>query len=282
MSGTVQTHLPSQSGSESVSSWAENPLFHLTRLCLIFLQELFKEAPEDSNFRWVDDEEQTRLYLTDETPVASSVVEKRPCIASVRSGFAWAGLGLDQKRNHRIRTGEQIYTDMISGNLTFNCMSRVPVEAEYLAWIVSRHIWIFKHLLMQHGFHKVGENQQILARSPAGALVSGDTEHEICNVPVIVPAHFQWTERVQQKDLPLMDRVVTAVNVKMGRVISVNETRYQLWGTSVKPKMKDRLSSSFRTPSIHGRTLEPREPYPGSQPDPDGVTIQVINDRGEG
>jgi len=275
--GTVQTHLP-QPASCPVSEWAENPLFHLTRVCILFLQELFSDPPEGSNFRWLEDDEMTRLYLTDDTPVNSSVVEKRPAIATVRSGFAWAGLGLDQKRNHRIRTGEQVYTDMISGNLTFNCMSRVPVEAEYLAWLVSRHIWIFKHLLMQRGFHKIGEQQQILARSPAGALISGDTEHEICNVPVVVPAHFQWTERVQEKDLPLMDRVVTSINAKMGGVVELNSTQPALWGTAVKPEIKDRLSTAINPPSMRGRRLEPVEPHPGGQPDPEGVTIKVIND----
>lgn len=275
--GTVQTHLP-QPASCPISSWGENPLFHLTRVCILFLQELFSDPPEGSNFRWLADDEMTRLYLTDETPVNSVVVEKRPAIATVRSGFAWAGLGLDQKRNHQIRTGEEVYTDMLSGNLTFNCMSRVPVEAEYLAWLVSRHIWIFKHLLMQQGFHKIGENQQILGRSPAGALVSGDTEHEIVNVPVIVPAHFQWTERVQEKDLPLMDRVVTSINAKMGGVVGLNSTRPQLWGTSVKPKVKDQRRAVLNRPAIHGRQLEPIEPYPGSQPDPDGVTVTVISD----
>jgi hypothetical protein len=242
------------------------------------LQEVFADPPTGANFRWTDDDETTRLYLTDESPIKSEVVEKRPAIVTIRSGFAWAGLALDQKRNHQIRTGEQVYTDMISGNLTFNCLSRVPVEAEYLAWLVSRHIWIFKHLLMQRGFHKVGENQQILARTPAGALVSGDTEHEIVNVPVVVPAHFQWTERVQEKDLPLMNRVITALNARMGGVVEVNTTKPPLRGTAVRPTVKDRLHTAFNPPTIRGRRLESVEPYPGSQPDPDGVTVEVVSD----
>lgn len=274
---TVQTHLP-QPASDTVSSWGENPLFHLTRICIIFLQELFSSVPSGANFRWSHDEELTRLYLTDESPINSTTVEKRPAIVTVRSEFAWAGLGLDQKRNHRIRTGEKIYTDMLSGNLTFNCLSRVPVEAEYLAWIVSRHIWIFRHLLMQQGFHKIGEGQRILGRSPAGSLIAGDTEHEIVNVPVIVPVHFQWTERVQEKDLPLMDKVITSINAKMGGVVQVNTTKPHLWGTAVRPTIKDRLSTSLRPPTIRGRRIEPVEPYPGSQPDPDGVNIRIINE----
>lgn len=275
--GTIQTHLP-QPASDPRSSWGENPLFHLTRVCLVFLQELFRDPPEGANFRWMEDEEMTRLYLTDDSPVQSEVVEKRPCIATVRSGFAWAGLGLDQKRNHRIRTGEVVYTDMLSGNLTFNCMSKVPVEAEYLAWLVSRHIWIFKHLLMQQGFHKIGEGQQILARSPAGALVAGDTEHEICNVPVIVPAFFQWTERVQEKDLPLMDKVVTSINAKLGDVVRLNSTKPHLWGTAVGPRIEDKKRSGLHHPSMRGKRLVPVEPQPGGQPDPDGISITVIND----
>lgn len=276
--GTIQTHLPQPDGE--ISSWGENPLFHLIRICILFVQELFTDPPEGANFRWTPDDETTRLYITDETPVKSEVIQKRPGIATVRSGFNWAGLGLDQKRNHRIKTGEEIFTDMLSGNITFNCMSRVPVEAEYLAWLVSRHLWIFRHLLMQLGFHKIAEGQQILARSPAGALVSGDTEGEIINVPVIVPAHFQWTERVQEKDLPLLQKIETNIIARAGGYIQRSHGRPPLVGTSVKPDITDQSRKALNPPSMRGRVLEPvvTEPLPGSQPDEEGLDIKVIND----
>ena len=274
-SGSVLSSL-GQSGDE-ISSWGENPLFHLTRLCLIFLQELFKNAPEGSNFKWDEDDELTRLYITDETPINNEVIEKRPAIASTRSGFAWAGLGLDQLRNERIRTGEQVFTDMLSGHITFNCMCRVAVESEYLAWIVSRHIWIFRHLLMKLGFHKIGEGQQILGRTPAGALISGDTEGEIINVPVVVPVHFQWTEKVQEKDLPLMNSVETSLLATMARRISEPHSKPPLSGTAVRPRITDYKKGIINPPSIKGKLIEPTEQLPGGQPDPDGITIKVIN-----
>ena len=274
-SGSVLSSL-GRPGDE-ISSWGENPLFHLTRLCLVFLQELFKSAPDGSNFKWDDDDELTQIYITDETPINSEVVEKRPAIASTRSAFVWAGLGLDQKRNQRIRTGEEIFTDMLSGHITFNCLCRVDVEAEYLAWIVSRHIWIFKHLLMRLGFHKIGENQQILGRTPAGALISGDTEGEIINVPVVVPVHFQWTERVQEKDLPLMNNIETNIVATMGSMVRKSHSKPPLVGTAVRPDVVDYKRAAINPPSIRGRLIQPAEQLPGGEPDPDGVTIKVIN-----
>ena len=195
-----------QSSSQTVadmSAWGENPLFHLTRLFITFLQELFGQAPVGS-FHWTEDDTMTELIISDETPLHMEVIQKRPAIVTVRSGVAWAGIGLDQLMGKSIKTGEEIFTDMISGNMTLNCMSRVSVDAEYLAWLCSRHVWILKHTLMKWGFHKVGEQIQVLGRSPAGQIVSGDTEGEVILVPVVIPFHFQWMERIQEKDLPLL------------------------------------------------------------------------------
>ena len=52
-SSKVQTSAPPLA-SDEVSSWGENPLFHVTRLCLAFLQNLFKQAPKGS-FHWDSD-----------------------------------------------------------------------------------------------------------------------------------------------------------------------------------------------------------------------------------
>jgi hypothetical protein len=258
-----------------MSTWGENPLFHLTRLFITFLQELFAQAPSGS-FHWSDDDRMTEVIISDETPINMEVIEKRPAIVTVRSGVAWAGIGNDQLMSMKIRTGEEVHTDMISGNMTLNCMSRVAVEAEYLAWLCSRHVWILKHTLMKWGFHKVGEQIQVMGRSPAGQIVAGDTEGEVILVPVIIPFFFQWTERIQEKDLPVLDAVTANINARMASVIQAPVTRNPIRGTTQRPRNETQKKRMLQPPSIRGRMLQPVEPVrPGSQPDPDGVTITV-------
>jgi hypothetical protein len=106
---------------------------------------------------------------------------------------------------------------MISGNMTFNCISRVAEEAEQIAWLVSRHFWILRRILQKCGFHDIGQRTSIGSVSPPGALIAGDPG-EIRNVPTTVPFHFQWTESVTPTNLILLEQISTTVEVLSPRI----------------------------------------------------------------
>lgn len=268
--GSVQT---SRFSFEDMINWDENPLFVATRTCIVFLQTLFSYAPK-GQFHWSDDDEHSDLVITDDAPVHVEVVEKRPAIVTVRSASAFAGIGLDQLEYMDIKTGAESHTDLISGNLTFNCMSRVKVQAEYLGWQVARHIWIFKHYLMKQGFHKIGEQIQMLSPSPPKALIQGDTESEIVNVAIVVPFHFQWRDIIAEEDLTLMQAVETTMQVHMKDVIRPDTTtRLPLRGTSPYA-VREVYGGKIQPPSIRGKRLEPVQ-YPGSQPSDPPLSVTV-------
>jgi len=259
---------------EDLLEWDENPLFVATRTCIIFLQELFTAAPKGS-FHWNIDPEVTDIVITDEVPLHSEVVEKRPAIVTVRSAVAFAGIGLDQLEDLDIRTGAEAHTDLISGNLTFNCMSRIKVEAEYLGWQVARHIWLFRHYLMKSGFHKIGEQTQMMSPSPPQALISGDTEAEIVNVAVVVPFYFQWRDVIMERDLPKLKSIQTRLEFLMTDVIKPDTTtRLPLRGTAPYAEREVLKSGKIRPPSMRGRRLTPVV-YPGSQPSDPPITVTV-------
>ena len=270
---TVQTtHM------EDMLEWNENPLFVATRTCIIFLQELFRAAPKGC-FHWNESDKLTDLIITDESPLHTEVMEKRPAIVTVRSATAFAGIGLDQLEYLDMKTGAESHKDLISGNLTFNCMSRVKVQAEYLGWQVARHIWIFKHYLMQQGFHKIGEQIQMLSPSPPKALISGDTEGEIINVAVVVPFHFHWRDVIMEMDLVKMEKVETSIEVRMKDVIRPDTTtRVPLRGTSQYAEREVMPRSKIQPPSIRGRVLTPVQ-RPGSQPSDPPLSVVVKTGR---
>lgn len=250
-SSKVQTTAPPIAG-DSISSWGENPLFHVTRICLAFLQNLFKQAPE-GEFRWDADKQLTQLIIQDELPLHSEVVNKRPAIVTIRSPVQWAGIGLEQRRDENLRTGERVHTDLISGHMTFNCMSRVKVQAEQLGWLVARHIWILHRIFMRAGFHKMGQRVQILAATPAGALVSGDTEGEVHNVPVISPYEFQWTERITPVNLDVLNEIEVSMASFM-RPVEERTERVPIRGTATNVDVALR-KGRLRPPHVRGRPL---------------------------
>jgi len=269
-SGSVQTSRDPQ----VLLQKDENPLFVATRTCILFLQTLFSKA-DRGFFRWNQDPELTELVIQDEAPIHTEVVEKRPAIVTVRSATAFAGIGLDQLEFLDIKTGTEVHTDLISGNITFNCMSRVKVEAEYLGWQVARHLWIFKHTLMKAMFHKVGEQIQMGAPSPPGALISGDTEAEIVNVPIMMPFHFQWRDTITELDLEVMNDFQVNAQVLMSDVIKPDvTTRLPLRGTAPYAEREILRRGKIQPPSIRGRVLTPVQ-YPGSQPSDPPISITV-------
>lgn len=257
-------------GSDAISSWGENPLFHVTRLCLSFLQGLFKQAPEGS-FRWNQDRQITELVVTDELPLHSEQINKRPAIITVRSPVQWQGIAMEQRVSESARTGERVHTDLITGHMTFNCLSRVKVEAEQLGWLVSRHLWILQRLFMKAGFHKIGQRVQILSATPAGALVSGDTEGEIHNVAVVSPYEFQWTERITPLNLDMLNEV----GISMGGLVREREPE------EVRLTPGAIASGRIRPPYIRGRPISQearRDAIPSAQPAGFDINIVVEND----
>lgn len=273
-SSKVQTSAPLLA-EDKISSWGENPLFHVTRICLAFLQNLFKQAPE-GEYRWDPDKQISQLVIQDELPLHSEQVNKRPAIVTVRSPVQWAGIGLEQRRDESLSTGERVHTDLITGHMTFNCMSRSKVQAEQLGWLVARHIWILHRLFMKAGFHKMGQRVQILAATPAGALISGDTEGEIHNVPVISPYEFQWTERITPLNLEVLNEIEVSMLAFM-REPEVKTQRVPLRGTATFVDVA--LSKGrIRPPHVRGRPLSEsatREAIPSAQPS-DDLSIGIV------
>lgn len=277
MSSRVQTSagLP----DSDISSWGEDPLTHVTRLCLVFLQQVFKSAP-DGHYRWDEDEDLTQIIIQDEAPIDAEVVNKRPAIVSVLSGIQWAGIGLDQIRDLDLRTGARVHTDMISGNITFNCLSRVKAVARQLGWLVGRHFWILRRTLLLAGLHDIGQRIMTGAVSPPGAVISGDAK-EIRMVSTTVPFHFQWTERISETNLHVLREVTAVLNTIPRQVIRATE--HELpggFGTALYDVDGNKVSfqnikGNIRPPSMRGRVLVTEPARPGSNSEPTSITVKT-------
>lgn len=220
----------------------EDPLFHFTRVYLLFLQGLFKQFSEGS-YRWSDDERLSEICITDQVPIPRERIEQRPAIVAMRGPAQFSNLTLDQMRTVDVRTGMKERTDLVACTMSLNIIAKMGPEAQRIAWIVARHIRTFKTLLQRSGLHKVGDDLQVGPESPPGSMVQGESDVEWVMITVHSPFFFQWTEKSTPAD---------AVQV---RSIEAHMQTAQLPPAAITTQGAVELQSILKPPSIRGRVI---------------------------
>lgn len=232
--------------SESATvSWAEQPLHMVRKTTLHFLQGLFEQA-DTGYFKWSEDLEETEIVITDETPLRLDTVGKRPAITVVRAPVAWGQTSLDEMKSTDFATGAREHTDLLRGTLSINCCSRVDLESEYISWIAANHLWLLRRMFLKGTpIHEFGRAISIGSPSPAGAIVSGDTEGEWICTSVSVPFFIQLFGRVTPLNQQVVRAIEARMNVRFGARLGSSEVRGQttVGGVSIRP------------PSIRGKPI---------------------------
>lgn len=194
------------SGLVEPQGLGEEPLYHMTRLYLLFIQGLFKGFPTGS-YHWSDDEKLSEIAITDQAPIPRERIEQRPVIVAMRGPAQFANLTLDQMRKVDMRTGAKERTDLVACTMTLNCIAKMGPEAQRIAWIVMRHIRALKVILQRAGLHKVGDEVSMGPESPPGAMVSGESDPEWVMVTVHSPFFFQWNDIDTPANAPLFQSI---------------------------------------------------------------------------
>lgn len=187
----------------------EDPLTHYTRVYLLFLQGLFAQFQSGQGcFYWSSDVNDTEISILDQAPIPRDRLEQRPALITMRGPAQFANLTLDQLRDINMMTGERSHTDLISCTMSINCLAKNGLEAQRIAWIVMRHIRIFKRLLQRNGgFHLVGQMVSIGPESPPGAMVEPDPDPSVVMVTVHSPFFFQWNEIIRPTNASLVNSI---------------------------------------------------------------------------
>lgn len=170
-----------------------------------FLQDVFHQFPPGQNCFHFEpgtgtelgstDEAATELIISDQGPINTDTVEKRPALILSRGPFAWGNTSLDQMLVTDFGSGKRTHTDLLSGSFTVNCVSRTGLEAEKLGLLVSKLIRIYRRQLQKAGFFYIGSEINVGVESPPGALLAGDSAEDFVVVPVSFPIFYQesWT-----------------------------------------------------------------------------------------
>lgn len=223
----------------------EDPLAHYNRLLIKFLQLVFGSF-EKGQYHWDADQELTEISITDQSPLAREVVERRPAIVVSRGPASFGNLAMDQFAGPRLNkkegfvpnldgtTGARRHTDLIAASSSYNCLSSEGLEAARIAWICAMATRRLKRSLMKAGFHRIGEETQIGPESSPGAIVQGDSK-EIIMVSVSIPFYFQDSWTIEPVDKVLLNKLDMALRSNIN--FSTTEV-------------------ALNAPAINGRTLE--------------------------
>ena len=258
---------------ENDISWGNDPLNYLVRVFIAFTQTLWESAPKGA-FHWTPDPQDTELVITEENPFQVDTMEKRPALMIALGPARFNGSSLDDLQGLNFRNAAEKHIDLIPTNITINCLSRVAAEARFLAWQNARMTWILRKLLIaEKGIQDCGRRNEIGPVTPAGVLVSGDTEAEWVSCPVTIPVFMQWSDFVTPlkfeanghpihtlEHLQMKFRVKTdAVRASIGMAPSGNDSSMSRWSAHRGQEQEGltvQTAGGPRPPSIRGRTIQ--------------------------
>lgn len=270
------------------SDWATDPLNYVVKCFLAFLQTIFERC-QPGYFHWQPYLEETEIVITEENPVKVDTVERKPVISVILGPIRFNGSSLDDLQFVKTANAQETHTDLLPGTVSLNCLSKVPSEARFIAWISARTIWNLRKLFIRETLiHEVGRNITIGAITPAGAMVTGDTEGEWHSVVVSCPLFLQWTDKVTPlsedwsgRPIYPLQHIAAQFKTRMG-IAQPNLTHTQdagpmLWGEEAartQASQKAARSAVLKPASIRGRVI-PTQPQPGSLSIPLDQKIKV-------
>jgi hypothetical protein len=148
------------------------------RVFLSFIQQYYAEHP---TLTWNVDPRLTKIFIADKYAVDPSVVEKLPSIILNLGTRGFARTSIGQVIDQELTRDYQKRTDILRGNIVFQCTSKNGIEAETMADGLLLRIMAFKTEFTKHGIHQiletsVGEEQ----------VIRGDASIRTSMVPVYV------------------------------------------------------------------------------------------------
>jgi hypothetical protein len=232
-----------------------SPLILIQRAFVTFIRGLFAQVPVGGPYHWEEptpdhalDQEGSTIWIGTDTPIDPELVGLRPAITVSRGPAAFHGLGLGDRAFIDWKTGAVSKMDMLPTTVGINVLSRVPFEAEQLAWFVARHIWNLRDELLRGNTYALyaGNRPSLSPPSPAGSLVAGpDTEHNWVCVNINFPVYLQHLEVSMPLNKPILGEIVVVATAQGPRTRI--RRRVPLQGTAVnQPEQTraDRTTSS--------------------------------------
>lgn len=196
-----------------------NPLRQVRVLYVSFVKGLFAQALP-GNYHWSDGPE-SEIYITDENPISSTTIGKRPAISFTRSSVQLSSLGHDDMLSYDFTTGQKTKGVLVPGVMSINCCSRSDLESEHLAWVVAEHLWLLREQLMKLGFFEIGRQINVAAPSSAGSLVTADGDQEWYCTTVASPFQFPRMSQFTPLNKTVIQNIEIQLHAQLTKALSL-------------------------------------------------------------
>ena len=206
-------NLTAPRGAFPQSSFKYTPLEHIRTLFVGFVQGLFGGAPLGA-YHWTPADDTTEIYIADEAPINTVTVGFRPAVSFTRGPMQFYSLGLDDMYQYHFDTSAKEKAILVPGTMSINCSSRVDIEVDNIAWVISEHLWLLRELLLSQGFFEIGRQLTLLAPTKGSEIVVGDGSDEWFTTTIICPLQFSRTSRFT----PLGREVANNINLALQAV----------------------------------------------------------------
>lgn len=211
--------------------YRDAPLEYAKSAYCRFIQALFFGLPEGAAYKWSDDLKATRIVIKDGNSVTGQEVNYRPGVTFSRGPVQSMNLGINDRLRYDASTGGVVKSVLLPGTMNINIISRVPQEAENLAWLITESLWLHRQLFLQMGFFDIGRSWVIGSPTPAGRLVEGDGGDEWYAVTVSSPFVIYRTSEVT----PLGKQIAENLGIRLRTQSSDTGATYVLRPNPLDP-----------------------------------------------
>lgn len=222
-----------------------SPLYVIVRHLVDFLKWRFSLAPRGA-YHWVGEvdtspeQSGTEIFIAADTPLHEESVGQRPAITVLRSHASFQGVGLGDLAYVDLASGSKARMDLIPTTVVIAALSKIPVECETLAWVISDQIFSLREEIIrtEPSLLYIGSRASIAPPTPAGSLMAGSTAHEWTAVTLSYPTYLQHNVGT----VPLGKAVISkwGITTNTAEATSkVTSVLYPLQGSAVnQPKQK--------------------------------------------
>jgi hypothetical protein len=194
-----------------------SPLYGIVRHICDFLKWRFSKLPTgayrfDPESDDSPEQKNSEIWIGAEAAIKPEMVGARPAIAVIRSQAGAQGTGLADHAFTELHTGAKSRMDIYPTNIMINCLSKMPEEAEMIAWFVQEQIGAFREEICKEMVELLylGSRPMISPPSPAGTLVDGsDVDWSV--VVVGYPVYLQAVVHKYPLNRPIVNQITTTV-----------------------------------------------------------------------